>query len=175
MDKGKFKMIHKLDDTISKNGRVRIHVVENGVKTLVWENKNLITDVGRSMLSRYIGTPNPPGWPPIDRAQFGTMGNVPLDILTPLVPSPSQTTLNDPSPVTKMQEVGSPIFTYAVPVVSTEFVFTLQHGEGNGAGTVAYTEAGLFNSSLQMFAVQNFPAVVKTITRIIIFNWTIYF
>ena len=58
---------------------------------------------------------------------------------------------------------------------SVKFTVVVEKAEGNGTGTVAYTEAGLFCSDSTMFARETFPAIVKNSTRRVTFEWSILF
>jgi len=165
-------------------------VEEGGVTTLAFEKSNLIVNTGRQVLSELLGTNT---YPCIDRIRIG-QGNVVgpgpnpapwdlsgptyavWDILNPPVPTDvTQNVLWDPDYFQQIQAPGSPVFTYTLPQVSTQFIFVVDKPDANGSGTVAYTEAGLFNSLGTLFAVENFPAIVKTSARRVIFEWLVYF
>lgn len=153
-------------------GQVTIFVEEGGVRTLAFKAPNLVVDNGRKLLSRRLAGVS---YQEITQIRLGRQGHVTGDVTTPKTPSVGQTSLNDPDPLSKTQLVESPIFVFALPEVSARFVFVLEKEEGNGSGVETFTEAGLFTADNQMFAVENFPALVKNADRRFIFEWVIYF
>ena len=105
--------------------------------------------------------------------QAGTGGHVPGDPLTPIDPLVTDTAL-DVSTFTKAITLP-PVYAPVVEESNVTLTLVMETSEGNGGGTVQYTEAGLFSDNGNLFARQTFPAVVKTNTRRITFDWTLYF
>lgn len=162
----------RFEDTVKLRGAVTIFIEENGQKTKVFESPNLITDIGRQLMAAYVGGL---ALGPVDRIKLGTMGHVNGNTLLPMVPVSNQASLIDSNPYTQLKLAGSPLITYALPEVSTRFIFVVEKENGNGTGSKTYTEAGLFNSVGEMFAVENFPAIIKTDNKRFLFEWTVYF
>jgi len=158
----------------SSRGQVTIFVEENGKRRMAFRDHNLVVNGGRQILSQLLGGVNTAA---ITTIQVGQQGFTGGNILTPATPVVTQTALNDNSPVVKTQQGGSPVMTYSLPQVTAQFIFTMETTEGNSSSgpPYVYTEAGLFTSSGVMYAVENFPGLVKTSARRFIFEWLIMF
>jgi len=113
---------------------------------------------------------NPPGEEPIlGVLRLGTGGNEPGDPQTPIPPNSLMTNLNDMSgPViedfTVESEPGG---------TSMTLVFFLEADEGNGTGSVDYTEVGLYDTFDNLIAYETFPAKTKTVTKTLRTEWTL--
>lgn len=151
-------------------GEVRITVVESGQSRVVFQDRNLIVTLGRAyMAERISSTVNTAV---ISTLKMGTGGHVFGDVLTPIAPSTSDTGLET---LAYTESINSTVYSPSGLNTTVTFRTTLEEPEGNGAGTVAYTEAGLFLSNGVMFARETFPAVVKTGSRRLIVEWSIIF
>jgi hypothetical protein len=155
----------RMGDTVGLRGGLRLDIIEaDGRVRCHHDSRNLIVTVGRSYLARVISDAAETF--KIDTIQCGTGGGLP----TP--PLPSDTALGDPSPFSKA--IGTINYPSAGVV---EFIMLMTNGEGNGAGSVDYNEAGLFNddSPIVMFARQTFAAVTKTAAIQLQWTWTVNF
>lgn len=164
---------HSLESNLKPRGRVRCFVEENGVKTLAHEKSNLIVNGARKALAHLCGEASVSYR--LDSFKLGTGGHAPGDILTPVSPTVTDADL-ETSFFTKGISHGSDVY-LPTPPDETSIMFTVvvEKFEGNGTGTVAYTEAGLFCQNGTMFARETFPAIVKNSTRRITFEWSILF
>jgi hypothetical protein len=102
-----------------------------------------------------------------------TSGN----ILIPVAPQVGDTSLID-SADTFAKQIGTEFNYQGFNPVDNSVMFqiVMEKEEANGsAGTVAYTEAGLFSQNGTMFARETFPAIVKNANRRITFQWIILF
>jgi hypothetical protein len=153
------------------SGNVKITVEENGLSEVVFNDHNLIVKLGRRYLAHIVSDDAESS--KIRTFKLGTGGHELDDITDPIAPTADDTSLE-----TIAYTAGFDTVEYLPSGEETQVKFTvvLETTEGNGTGTVAYTEAGLFLSpSGVLFAKETFPAVVKTASRRITFEWTILF
>lgn len=198
-------MLFETEDRFSNlRGEVKaIVTLDSGESFVAFEDKNLIVNGAKTVLSRLLGEyPATNDWQ-VTEFQMGTQGNVPGDILVPVDPSVINTSLVDPSPfIKKFRDNGvcsidpetnynetlcttalgswtaDPLAVQFLPLgneTSVQFTTQMTKNEGNGTGLVTYTEAGLFTENGTMFARKTFPALIKSNDRQITFIWTILF
>lgn len=164
-------------DTKPMKGAVKIYVEELGVNTLVWDDPNLIVDGARKALTHLIaaGDANYK----VSTIKLGTKGHnlTTGNLLDPVAPKVSDTGLIDTTTAyaETISSSGNGITYQGTGDTSVKFSVVLEKTEGNGTGTVAYTEAGLFCANGTLFARETFPAIVKNANRRITFEWTILF
>lgn len=162
----------QLRDTVRfLRGRFKATVEQDGsAPTVVFDDPNMIVDGAKKILAYLVATA--PTNNRITTLQLGTMGHGP-DILTPVPPLATDSSLNDPAPFS----VERATYEFGPTGVENQvtFTFNLEKPYGNGTGVKAYTEAGLFVQEGTMFARETFPAIVKNSTRRIVFAWTIIF
>lgn len=156
---------------LSLKGRVKILVEEGGVSRVHFDDKNLIVNGAKPVMAHLLGAA--PSNYVLSKLQLGTEGNVDGDIMTPLTPDVADFELHDASPITV--NIASVEYLPVGVESSVLFRFILAKADGNGSGIKVYTEAGLFTTSDIMFAVENFPALVKNADRKITIEWTIAF
>lgn len=163
-----------IEDTITLKGNVKCFIEEDGVVTLHHEKSNLIVNGARKALAHLIA--EVPTIYRIDYFKLGTGGHVVGDILTPISPTINDVALEE-EVFSKAINHGDDTYLPTPPAeTSVKFTVVLEKAEGNGTGTVAYTEAGLFcNDGVTMFARETFPAIVKNSTRRVTFEWSILF
>lgn len=170
-----FNYRHSIQDGLRKpTGSVRAVIEEDGVEWVAHEKHNLIVNLARPAMAALLAEADTDYV--VDTFKIGTKGHdlgPPEDILTPVAPTVTDTALIDTSPFSK--SIGS--FSY-LPVgtpTSVQFITALEKAEGNGGGSVTYTEAGLFMNGGDMFARETFAAIVKNSARKITFYWQILF
>lgn len=168
--------IQSIEDTITLRGSVKCYVEENGVTTLLHEKSNLIVNGARKALAHLIADiSGVQTLYRIDYFKLGTGGHAPGDILTPVSPTITDTALEELA-FSKIIDHNDDTYLPTPPdETSVKFTVVVEKAEGNGSGTVAYTEAGLFCNNGTMFARETFPAIVKNSTRRITFEWSILF
>ena len=162
-----------IEDILTLKGSVKCWIEEDGVKTLHHEKSNLIVNGARKALAHLIA--EAAAIYRIDYFKLGTGGHAPGDILTPVSPTITDSNLEELA-FTKAIDHLNDIYLPTPPAeTSVKFTVVVEKAEGNGTGTVAYTEAGLFCSDSTMFARETFPAIVKNSTRRVTFEWSILF
>jgi len=162
-----------IEDTLTLKGSVKCWVEEDGVKTLLHEKSNLIVNGARKALAHLIA--EAAAIYRIDYFKLGTGGHAPGDILTPVSPTITDTQLEELAFTKAIDHVNDTYLPTPPAETSVKFTVVVEKAEGNGSGTVAYTEAGLFCSDGTMFARETFPAIVKNSTRRVTFEWSILF
>ena len=162
-----------IEDTLTLKGSVKCWVEEDGVKTLLHEKSNLIVNGARKALAHLIA--EVAAIYRIDYFKLGTGGHAPGDILTPVSPTITDTQLEELAFTKAIDHVNDTYLPTPPAETSVKFTVVVEKAEGNGSGTVAYTEAGLFCSDGTMFARETFPAIVKNSTRRVTFEWSILF
>lgn len=164
---------HSFEDKCGLRGSVKCWIEEDGVKTLHHEKHNLIVNGARKALAHLIS--QAPASYKIDLFKLGTGGHLPDDILTPVSPTITDTDLEIMA-FSKAIDHSADAYLPTPPAeTSIKFTIVVEKYEGNGSGIVAYTEAGLFCASGDLFARETFPAIVKNSSRRIIFEWSILF
>lgn len=165
-------------DTKPMKGAVKVYVEENGNNVLVWDDPNLIVDGARKALTHLIaaGDTNYK----VSTIKLGTKGhNLSTgNLLEPVAPKVSDTGLIDATSSVYSETIsnsGNGYVFQGTGDTSVKFSIVMEKTEGNGSGTVAYTEAGLFCANGTLFARETFPAIVKNANRRITFEWTILF
>ncbi len=159
-------MSEDFEDLIQLKGSLTRRIIENGEVILDETQDNLIVNVARENLARAIAEGT--AVYVVDTFALGDGNHAVGDILTPVNPDPGDTGLEN-------QLFSRAINSYSYPASSTvEFSTTVERNEANGAGIVAYTEAGLF-SDHGMFAIRSFPAMVKNNEREFQFLWRVIF
>lgn len=163
-------MLYEQCDSLGVRGHVRAFIDDGESVRLHHAKHNLVVNGGRRILAHLLATGSANY--AIATMHWGTGGHVGSDILTPIVPTVADTSL----------EVD--VFTKAVngynfypegEETTVMFTTVLEKTQGNGEGVVAYTEAGMFTAGGEMFARETFPAIVKTPKYRIIFEWTFLF
>lgn len=169
--------VHTYSDRGTFKGKVRVSVEEDGKEEVVWEDPNLIVDLGRKVLTHLLAEADQNYM--VSSISLGTKGHdlTTGDILAPVAPTISDIGLIDT--VDMFSKAISTNFAYqgtAPADNSIQFQIILEKSEGNGTtGTIAYTEAGLFTNNGSLFARETFPAIVKNANRRITFQWIILF
>jgi len=132
--------------------------------------ENIVVNDGREALARLLGA-DPGDWF-VDTMKFGDGGHDVVD-----------QTIMETVDVTDDDLYGTEHFSYDVTSTTTwpalrkvQFVATVEAAEGNGAGTLEYSEAGLFyDSGTVMFAHKAFGYIVKNNTIRLVATWTFTF
>lgn len=157
-------------DSFSLKGRFKAIVEENGVESVYVDAPNTIVN-GAKRVMAYLVAARPEN-NVIYTLELGT-GGTGSDILVPIPPQVTDIDLNIPAGVAIVTS-GYEYAPVGVENIVT-FSFVLSKTQGNGAGTVAYTEAGLFTKGGTMFARETFPALVKNSSRKFTFQWSLIF
>lgn len=165
--------VQTFQDSLTLKGSVKCWIEENGIKTLHHEKSNLIVNGARKALAHLIA--ERPETYRVDYFKLGTGGHAPGDILTPVSPTVTDTGLEELAYTKSIDHAGDVYLPTPPAETSVKFVVVLEKAEGNGSGTVAYCEAGLFCNNGTLFARETFPAIVKNSTRRITFEWSILF
>lgn len=164
-------MISSVNNDVVVRGNVKITVQDDVRGEFVhFDAHNIIVYGARKVMSHLLA--EAPNANVINKLQLGTGGHG-VDILTPVAPSRSDITLEEP--IVSVQPPSGVVFQPVGDENEVKFAFVLGKEAGNGTGAVAYTEAGLFTSANVMFARETFPALIKNSTRQITFEWTIVF
>lgn len=164
-------MTNSVNNDVVIRGNVKITVQdEERGEYLHFNDHNIIVYGARKVMAHLLA--EAPTANVIYKLQLGTGGHG-VDILTPIAPSRSDTTLEEP--FVSVQPPAGRVYQPVGDENEVKFSFVLGKEEGNGTGAVAYTEAGLFTSGSVMFARETFPALIKNSTRQITFEWTIVF
>ena len=168
---------HQYSDRGTFKGKVRVYVEEDGKESVVWEDPNLIVDLGRKVLTHLLAEADSNF--KVSSIGLGTKGHdlINNDILVPIAPTVSDIGLIDVDTIFTKDISTSFAYQGTNPVDNAvQFQIVLEKTEANGAtGTTAYTEAGLFTSNGSLFARETFPAIVKNANRRITFQWIILF
>lgn len=173
-DLGSFQIQSMSDNYNPLKGSVKCWIEEeDGTRILHHEKHNLIVNGARKALAHLIGEAAVAYR--VDSFKLGTGGHAPGDILTPVSPTVTDTALETLA-FTKAIDHGDDSYLPTPPAeTSIKFTVVVEKAEGNGSGTVAYCEAGLFCQNETMFARETFPAIVKNSTRRVTFEWSILF
>jgi hypothetical protein len=132
--------------------------------------ENIVVNDGREALARLLG--NASGDWFVDTMKFGDGGHDPSDV-----------TVMETVDVTDTDLYGNENFSYDVTSTTTwpsdrkvQFEATVEAAEGNGTGTLEYSEAGLYYASgTLMFAHKAFGYIVKNSTIKLVATWTFTF
>ena len=170
-----FFQVEEIKDQVSGiRGSVKCFVEDgDGVVTLHHEKHNLIVNGARKALAHLIA--QRPADYEIDTFELGTGGHVSGDILTPVSPTILDTDLEIPAFTKAIDHLVDVYLPTSPNETSVKFTIVVEKAEGNGSGTVAYCEAGLFCANTTLFARETFPAIVKNSTRKVTFEWSILF
>jgi hypothetical protein len=160
-------------ETLTLKGNVKCWIEEEGVVTLHHEKSNLIVNGARKALAHLIAEAN--AIYRIDTFKLGTGGHLPGDILTPVSPTITDTDLEELQFTKAIDHLQDTYLPTPPAETSVKFTVVVEKAEGNGSGTVAYTEAGLYCQNGTLFARETFPAIVKNSTRRVVFEWSILF
>lgn len=149
------------------------------------EGFNIVVNHGREALARLLGAHDPSGDPPggdytgvaswhVDTMRFGDGGHDPGDQTVMLTVSVTDDDLYGTEHIAK-----TAVQTWLSERKVT-FTSTIEAAEGNGAGTLEYSEAGLFygvsdGASTWMFAHKAFGYIVKNNTIKLVATWTFTF
>jgi hypothetical protein len=155
-------------------GSVRAVIEENGISWVAHEQNNLIVNLARPAMAGLLAEADTDYV--VDNFKIGTQGHTlgpPEDIVTPVAPAVTDTSLIDVSPFSKA--ISSFSYLPGGTPTSVQFVSVLEKSEANGSGSVTYTEAGLFMNGGNMFARETFAAIVKNSSRKVTFFWVILF
>jgi hypothetical protein len=171
--KPKYNISRKLRDFFTYRGNVLAIIEENGEKWVAHEKHNLIVNLARPAMAGLLAELDTDYV--IDTFKIGTQGHdlITPDILTPVSPSVTDTDLIDVAPFEKAIDHYN--YLPVLSPTSVQFVAILEKAEGNGGGTVTYTEAGLWMNGGNMFCRETFPAIVKNSDRKVTFYWSILF
>ena len=156
------------DEVSYPKGRVQIFIEEFGKSFLHWKDSNLVVNESRRILAHLVRNADTNFR--VFQLRLGVGGHVSGDILNPLPPTIGDVNLNSTFFNKNPQTVD-----FIENQTGLRFTFKLGNNEGNGAGVVAYTEAGLFTANGLMFARETFEGLVKKDTRAIVFVWEILF
>lgn len=170
--------VHQMSSVGKFKGQVKVFVEENGETQMVWDDPNLIVDMGRKVLTHLLAEADQSF--KVTEIRLGTMGhNLETNsLLEPIAPVPADIGLIDNTASVFSKPIGADFVYqgYNPDDSSVMFQIILEKTEANGeTGTVAYTEAGLFTQNGSMFARETFPAIVKNANRRITFQWVISF
>ena len=164
------KAIERISNYMQLRGYCKILVEEDGKTSVHFEDKNMIVNVAKKILAHLLA--EAPSDYDLTILELGTGGHAPGDILTPVDPELTDTSL-------ETSEFSKAISTFEylpLGVDSTvKFTTVIERPESNGTGTVAYTETGMFTAAEDMFCRRTFPALVKTNNRKITIEWSIIF
>jgi len=136
------------------------------------EGYNIITNDGREALAHLMGNDSTLDWY-VDEIQLSDGGHNPVDVTEML-----------PVNVTDTDLFHAAVFTKAITDANISFPSTrkvtfsssMETTEGNGTGTQAYSEAGLFyRSGTFMFTHKTFGYVIKNNTTRLVITWTFTF
>jgi hypothetical protein len=169
----KYNILHKTKDKFTYKGNVLAIIEEGDRRWIAHEKYNMIVNLARPAMSALLAEADTDYI--VDTFKIGTQGHdlVTPDILTPVSPSVTDTDLIDGSPFEKAIDHYN--YLPILSPTSVQFVAILEKAEGNGTGTVTYTEAGLWMAGGNMFARETFPAIVKNSSRKVTFYWSILF
>jgi len=189
----------KCEEYLNIIGHFKISVIHpDGTREVHFED-NLVVDGGRSLIAELLaeGTTITDGR--VGSVALGVKGYNFTNILSPRVPSPTETTLVAETfrktPALPFHTLGFDVGQNRATVL---FCFVIDGPEGNiiqpsnpilGDAdvdlwfpfhndnglpqAVAYTEAGLFTRDNRMVAIKTFPALVKDVDKRIEIDWTI--
>lgn len=163
-----------LGNTIQFRGRVKVIIedTETGKSWVHHQKDNIIVNLGRQAICNLLTAPQTRLH--IDTFKIGTSGHTGTDILSPATPLITDSNLKDTAAFSKRITSFD-----LLPATGTknqiDFSIMLAKNEANPTGTSgkAYTEAGLYTNSGELFARETFPAIIKTPTRQISFVWSI--
>ena len=146
---------------------------------------NIVVNHGREAMARLLGAHDPSGDPPggdytgvaswnVDTMRFGDGGHNPGDQTVMLTVSVTDEDLYGTEHIAKIAAATWP------EERKVTFTSTIEAAEGNGAGTLEYSEAGLFygvsdGASTWMFAHKAFGYIVKNNTIKLVATWTFTF
>jgi hypothetical protein len=133
---------------------------------------------GRESLARLVGNSGAYGgvttWYP-DTMKFGKGGHNPLNQLEMVTVSVTDTDLYDQGATPAYYPDKSVTVTHPA-LRKVSFESTVDVGEGNGTGTLEYSEAGLFyDSGAVMWSHKAFGYIVKNNTIKLVATWTFTF
>lgn len=162
------------DNFQKPRGSVRAVIEENGIEWVAHEQSNLIVNLARPAMAALLAEADTDYV--VNTFKIGTQGHTlgpPEDILTPISPTVTDTSLIDGSPFSK--SISSFSYLPGGNPTSVQFVSVLEKAEANGSGSVTYTEAGLFMDGGNMFARETFAAIVKNSARKVTFYWKVLY
>lgn len=152
------------------------------------EGYNIVVNHGREALARLLGAHDPGSDPPtgdytgvaswhVDTMRFGDGGHQTTPSFDPLVMLTVAVTDEDLYGTEHIAKTAAATWPAERKVT---FTSTIEAAEGNGAGTLEYSEAGLFygvsdGASTWMFAHKAFGYIVKNNTIKLVATWTFTF
>lgn len=170
-----FDYLHKIyDESCRPVGSVRAVIEEDGRSWVAHEKHNLIVNDARPAQAHLLAEADSDYQATIFK--IGTKGHdlgPPEDTDSPIAPTMTDSSLIDTSPFSKA--IGSFSYLPVVNPTSVQFVTSIEKTEANGAGSVIYTEAGLFLTNGDMFARETFKGITKTASRKVTFYWQILY
>jgi len=166
-----------LDSITVPEGFFQLRAIEASTGRLVdyVEGHNIVVNDGRESLARLVGNSGAANgvttWYP-DTMKFGKGGHNPLNQLEMVTVSVTDTDLYDGGASWPDKSV-----TVTFPSVrKVSFEATVDVGEGNGTGTLEYSEAGLYyDSGAVLWAHKAFGYIVKNNTIKLVATWTFTF
>jgi len=159
-----------MQDTVFLKGRFKVLIEEGGESRVHFDAPNTIVNGAKKVMAYLVASR--PENNVIYTLELGTGGTGP-NILEPIPPTVNDVDLHTPAGLSIVTS-GYDYSPVGIENIVT-FSFILGKEQGNGTGTVAYTEAGLFTKAGIMFARETFPALVKNSSRKFTFQWSLIF
>jgi hypothetical protein len=142
-----------------------------GKSRAIFLGENIITDLGRSNMAHILAGDDAANRI-VTEVRFGDGGHTVGDPTTPLAPSASDTDLNGSTIIVKATSFDFPDGSGGSKV---RFTATVAANEGNGSGSQAYSEVGLYDQTGRMMTHKTFGLVTKSDAFSIAINYTILF
>ena len=136
------------------------------------EGYNIVVNDGREALARLLGNDSGQDWF-VDTMKFGDGGHEVADPTDMVAVDVTDADLHGNIHISKDITGAGTTWPAARKVT---FTATIEAGEGNGAGTLEYSEAGLYyDSGNSMFAHKAHGYIVKNSTIRLVATWTFTF
>ncbi len=168
----------KLFDKVDVSGSLMIRSYDLQGRLLESrEGQNIVVNDGREALARLLGGDLSLGsdlsnWT-VDTMKFGDGGHQTTPTFDPTILLPVSVEDDD---LYGTEHVAEAVATTWPADRKVMFEATIEASEGNGTGTLEYSEAGLYyNSGAAMFAHKAFGYIVKNDTIKIVAQWTFTF
>lgn len=162
-----------MDKVWVPEGSLRVQAYD-GLGRLVddFEGPNIVVNDGREALARLLGNNSSQDWF-VDTMKFGDGGHNPANPSEMVAVAVTDSDLYGTTHISK--DVTGAGTTWPETKKVT-FTASIEASEGNGTGTLEYSEAGLYyNSGTQMFAHKAFGYIIKNSTIRIVATWTFTF
>lgn len=145
--------------------------LRTGKERTVFLGENVITDLGRANMAHLLAGDDSANRI-VSQVRFGDGGHDPQNPTQPLAPSATDTDLFGTTIITKATSFDYPDGESGTKV---RFTATVASNEGNGAGSQAYSEVGLYDPTGRMMTHKTFGLVTKSEAFSITLNYTILF